>query len=252
MSGFFPLIVGWRASRGSTIRHPLIWAIVAWAGWGLAWWDGGLRTHWLALSLTACAGVCVLNARRPHAWAWHFVVAGLLVLLCRPLWEGVGELRFTGLYVTALAIALAVGIGNYLPTRLGLAALLLGVWCAVDLAVLTGTVQAERMKIWGVLGVLPWLAWGCVWKRPRTTFDDIWQTFRDRFGFMWAALTREMLNNAARHGKWPVTLGWSGLRVEGEADESQALATLQALIQRFAASGGRESPESVTRDNPGD
>jgi hypothetical protein len=249
LCGFFPLIVAWRAAQGSTIRHPLAWAFAAWAAWCLAGWYDGPRTHWLALSLTACAGVCVLNARRPHAWAWHFVVAGLLLLLCRPLWEGVGELRFTGLYVTALVVALAVGLGNYLPTRLGLTALLVGVCCVVDLV---GPGREEGIRIWPLLAVVPWLAWGCVWKRAPSPFDDAWLTFRDRYGLVWAALTRELFNNAARNCKWPITLRWSGLRVEGEVDVEQALAVLRALTQRFEDfSPPRRSGEEETPESPG-
>jgi hypothetical protein len=62
-------------------------------------------------------------------------------------------------------------------------------------------------------------------------FDDTWRTFRDRFGFVWSALVREMFNNAARNAQWPATLGWSGLR--GEVEEEKALATLRALLGRF-------------------
>src|SRR5262249_2270130 len=62
LGGFYPLYRAWAAARGSTIRHALAWAFAAWAAWCLAAWPGGAWLHWLALSLTACAGVCVLNA----------------------------------------------------------------------------------------------------------------------------------------------------------------------------------------------
>jgi hypothetical protein len=233
LGGFYPLCRVWRAARGSTVRHPLAWAMVAWLAWGLAAWRGGTWLHFLALCLTACAGVAVLNARRPHAFAWHFVVAGLLLLLLRPFWEGLGELRLSGLHIAALAVALGVALGNYVPTRLGVAAGLLGGWCGVDLARLTGAIDIDLSLAWPLLAAVPWLAWLSVWRRPASAFDDDWLTFRDRFGFVWAALIREMFNNAARNARWPVVLRWSGLRCEGDVDMQAARATLRALLQRF-------------------
>ena len=231
LCGFGPLAKAYADAGGSTIRHALAWAAAAWAAWCLAAWPGGAWLHWLALSLTACAGVAVLNARRPHAAAWHFVVAGLLVLLCRPFWEGWGELRLNGLYVTALAVGLGVAVGNYLPTRLGLPAALVGVAAGLDLARLAGVVKWPEWGSCALLAAVPWLGWLLVRRRAATAFDRAWLTFRDRFGFGWAALTRELFNNAARHAGLTATLHWSGLR--GEADEAKALATLRALVQRF-------------------
>src|SRR5262249_41055466 len=179
LSGFYPLYRAWAAARGSTVRHPLAWAFAAWAGWCLAAWPGGTLAHWLALSLTACAGVCVLNARRPHVYAWHFVVTGLLVVLLRPFWEGVGELRLGGLYVTALAVGLAVAVGNHLPTRLGLPAAVVGAVCGLDLARLTGALGVPEWAAWPALAVVPWLAWLLLVRgRAEEGFDREWLTFR--------------------------------------------------------------------------
>jgi hypothetical protein len=231
LCGFYPLAKAWAAARGSTIRHPLAWAMAAWGAWCLAAWPSGAWLHWLALSLTACAGVAVLNARRPHAVAWHFVVGGLLLLLLRPFWEGWGELRLGGLYVTALAVGLGVAVGNHLPTRLGLPALIVGVAGGLDLARLTEVIALPEWVSCALLAVVPWLGWLLIRRRAATAFDQTWLTFRDRFGFGWAALTRELFNNAARNAHWGATLHWSGLR--GDVDESQALAMLRALVQRF-------------------
>lgn len=231
LGGLYPMWRAWRAARGSTVRHALAWAAAAWLAWAATAWRGGDALHVIAPSLTACAGVAVLNARRPHAYAWHFVVAGLLVLLLRPLWEGLGELRLSGLHLTALAVALAVALGNYVPTRLGLAALLLLGWCAADLARLSGRDDIDLTLVWSILAAVPWLAWLCVARRPASAFDADWLTFRDRFGFVWAALVREMFNNGARNAQLPAELHWSGLR--GEADAEKARMLLKALLQRF-------------------
>jgi hypothetical protein len=234
----------WAAARGSTIRHALAWAFAAWAGWAVAAsasaGAGGVWTLWLALSLTACAGVSVLNARRPHAFAWHFVVAGLLVVLLRPLWEGAVRGGGTaqqqqspgGLYVAALAVGLAVAVGNHLPTRLGVPAAVVGAVCGLVLAGLKGASVAHEWAAWPALACVPWLGWLLVRKgKMESDFDRRWLTFRDRFGFGWAALTRELFNNAARNAGWPVVLRWGGLR--GDARGARELATFRALVQRF-------------------
>ena len=195
---------------------------------------GGERLSWLALSLTACAGVSVLNARRPHAVAWHFVVLGLLVLLLRPFWEGAGALRLGGLYATALAAGLAVAVGNHVPTRLGASSLLVGIAATLTLARLTTAFDSPEWATWPPLACAPWLGWLLTRRRPATEFDATWRAFRDRFGFVWAAVVREMFNNAARHAGLPAALSWSGL--VGDGDEARALALLRALLQRFEAS----------------
>lgn len=228
LSGLIPLCRAWAAARGSTSRHPLAWAVLAWAAWGLAAWSASAAAAWLALSLTVCSGVSVLNARRPHAFAWHFVVAGLLVVLLRPLWEGVGELRPGGLYVAALGVGLAVAVGNHLPTRLGLPAVGVGVACGVVLARLRGA-DVPDWPAWGLTGVAPWLAWLLVRRTPGG-FDGEWLAFRDRFGFGWAALTRELFNNTARNADWAAELRWGGLRGEAGGRELDAL---RALTRRF-------------------
>ena len=54
-----------------------MWAGGAWAAWVATTWAPGPLATYLALCLSACAGVAVLGARRPGVTAWNFVVAGL-------------------------------------------------------------------------------------------------------------------------------------------------------------------------------
>lgn len=232
LSGFYPLWRAWQAAAGSTLRHPLAWAGCAWAAWCLAGGFDVAGLHYLALCLTACAGVAVLNARRPYERAWHFVVAGLLVLLLRPLWERPGEWHLDGLYLAVLAVGLLVALGNYLPTRLGPAALLLGGWCGLDLARMTGTLPSEGSFTWLILAAVPWLGLLLArrWERY-TAFDAEWRTFRDRFGFVWAQRLREQFNRAAVHAGWDLRLGWTGLHGPGDAE--QALGVLRSALRRF-------------------
>src|SRR5262249_48225547 len=85
----YPLNRAWGASRGTSLTHALAWASGAWLAWlylaiGPAIWGERVRVvepaRYVALCLTACAGVAVLGARRPALWAWNFVVLGLLVI----------------------------------------------------------------------------------------------------------------------------------------------------------------------------
>ena len=50
--------------------------------------------------------MAVLGARRPGVTAWNFVVAGLLAVLLRPLFEGLGELRLGPAHLLFLGGAL--------------------------------------------------------------------------------------------------------------------------------------------------
>src|SRR5881392_2851339 len=118
-SAAVPLAAALRANRSTALFHAVVWAWLAWAGWGLALgWDAK-PWGYLALGLTGCAGVAVLGARRPGAAAWNFVVVGLLAVLLLPLAEG----ALTGIPVqlgavrTAfLIVLLGTVIVNYAPT----------------------------------------------------------------------------------------------------------------------------------------
>ncbi len=241
LAGMYPLYRLWRASAGSTLRQALVWAWLAWAGWCLAGWLDRPALHYLALALTACAGVAVLGARRPTATVWHLAVGFLLVFLLRPFWETLGELRLDAFYVTLLAVPLAVGLANYLPTRLGPAALLLGAWCALDLARLAGAFAADWPLAWLALAAVPWVGLLLARRRgPEPEFEATWRTFRDRFGFVWAQRLREQFNRAAANAGWPVWLGWSRLRRGGEMAPEQPLAMLRSALRRFETAGENE------------
>lgn len=212
MTGFWPVCAAWIDSRGTTLRHAVAWAAAAWLAWTLTPLapDGPIPPY-LALCLTACAGVAVLGARRPGVGAWDFVVAGLLLVLLRPLLEGVGELRLNGGHVATLAAALLVGLGNYVPTRQGPAALLLGGVCAAHL------MGYRPHPGWPLAAV--WLAWLLARPRGRGVAAE-WRAFRDRYGFAWAARQREQFAAAAANAG-----------VEG--DDERALTLLRATLKRF-------------------
>jgi hypothetical protein len=207
----------------------------------------GSELSYLALCLTACAGVAVLGARRPGVGAWNFVVAGLLAVLLRPGLERLLGMRPHATHLIILGMALAVPLANYLPTRLAPAVLALGTGCALEIADLAwwhrnlvGWQVPVPLRWTGraLLAASPWLALAALRlaPAPATEFDAVWRNFRDRFGFLWGQRTREQFNRAAQNAGWAVRLGWSGLQALPGArfpDPGAALATLRATLQRF-------------------
>jgi hypothetical protein len=245
LTGAVPLGLAWRANRRTSLVYAVAWASMAWLAWTATAWGEAARgqirpiPRYLALTLTGCAGVAVLGARRPGAAAWNFVVAGLAAVLWRPLLEGRGELRLEGPHQVFLAATLAVPLLNYLPTRLGIAALSLAAGCALQAWPLTGAALPPAAQWLGqaLVAQAPWLAWlGVACARGGSAFDRLWRSYRDRFGFLWGQRIREQFNHAAHNAGWPVRLDWGGLRKTGEgpADGEQALATLRAVLRRFA------------------
>jgi hypothetical protein len=270
ITGFYPLMLAWRANRHTTLRHALGWGWAAWITWGLAltWselWPGSpaVLVRYVALCLTGCAAVAVLGARWPGVGAWHLVVLAQLGVLLLPVAEGLGELHLDPLRLVFLGATLAVGVLNYLPTRLAAAVVSLAIGCGIEVWLLHSTAeQASRLERITpisrcVLAGSPWLALFAVrtGPTPLSQFDAIWIGFRDRFGLVWGLRVREQFNCAAGHAGWPVVLRWRGLRVKrGEKGDrplaeretvpcfaaAEVVATLRALLKRFVR---YESPD---------
>jgi len=256
LTGVYPLAQALRANRHTTLRQPLLWAFLAWVAWTGVAWNRVLRLGeneqlacYGALCLTGCAGVAVLGARRPHVGAWNFVVLGLLAVQVLPLAEQIlannesfGSLRFAFLGATV-----AVGILNYLPTRLAGAALLLTLACAGEMVVLCAP-EIGQARLTAIdhlaqtcLVLTPWAAWAS-WRKPKHThnlFDRIWLHFRNRFGLVWGQRVREQFNHSARNNGWQVWLSWQGLRRIGLVTDPDLstqrdfVETLNGLLKRF-------------------
>ena len=128
-TALYPLGKAWWANRRTSLEHAVVWARAAWLAWLLAFAFGGdgALGRYIALSLTGCAGVAVLGARRPHVGAWNFVVASLLAVLLLPVAQGWGKPALSLPYLAFLGATVAFGWLNYLPTRLLPAALLFGI-----------------------------------------------------------------------------------------------------------------------------
>src|SRR5207244_8914492 len=117
-----------------------------------------------------------------------------------------------------VAGTLGVGVLNYLPTRLGPAALLLGLGCAIELvrliwpesrvAAFEGVTSPGSLLVAGS----PWLALIAMRGRraAASELDHIWLDFRDRFGMVWGQRVREQFNRSALHAGSPHLLDWQG------------------------------------------
>lgn len=244
LTAVFPLATALRANRSTTLRQPLLWALVAWAAWlgvaGSRFLQPGSDERlacYGALCLTGCAGVAVLGARRPGVTAWNFVVVGLLAVLLLPILNGLGELRLEPAQELFLGVTLLVPLLNYLPTRLGPGVFLAAAGCGLEMARLIEPAAPAWIRPvgLGLLAVAPWAAWASQWKRgsSATEFDRLWLSYRDRFGFVWGQRVREQFNRAADHAGFPVVLRWKGLQPETTAEAASLIPLLRAVLKRF-------------------
>jgi hypothetical protein len=187
--------------------------------------------------------VAVLGARRPHVGAWNFVVLALLAAMLLPLLESMvlGARTLDGVRIAFLAVTLAVGIINYLPTRFGPAAAFLAIGLAGEMIAI---VASEPIPPGGEDHILrlcwltaPWLA--MVRAAPAEDADELnlhWLDFRDRWGVVWGQRVREQFNRAAANAAWPATLTWFGVTYRETPDATARAAMrdgLLALLQRF-------------------
>ncbi len=242
LTGIYPLYRAWASSRATTLPHALAWLVGAWISWVPVALGAGSEMRYVALVLTACAGVATLEPRQPGVAAWHFVTGGLLCVLALPLAQGWGRLDLGPEWAVFLAAVLGVGCLNYLPTRLGVAAALVLAACGYEV---WGLANPEWRPGWARLpgplavGVAPWAGLLAVALAPRgaTEFDRVWRGFRDRFGGLWALRVCEQFNRAAANAGWSLRLGWGGAAPgDDPLVRGEGLMTLRALLKRFGPS----------------
>jgi hypothetical protein len=235
VAGLYPLARAWWANRDTTLLHALNWTITAWVAWmfSLIFAEAdGVATRlepgrYLALCLTGCAGIAVLGARRPHVVAWNFVVLGLLAVMLLPLAEGLVArvASLDALRTFFLGSTLAVGILNYLPTRLALAALLLGLGCSAHLILLVAPATVPvgfpaGFVAYLAVALVPWVALASWLRQPPAPheFDRLWLAFRNRYG---------LLSSGPDNVK-----------------PDELLNTLHALLKRFGPEGPEPPPST--------
>jgi hypothetical protein len=243
----------WQARRNWSLSHALGWLAAAWLAWlvsGLAVLADWPTRPWryVALAVTAGAGVAVFGARRPNLFAWDFVVAGLLAVLALPLLEpglSAAEWSLDEPRSLFLALLLAVAVLNYLPTRWGPLAAGAGAVLLVEVAHLSRAAGWSQNLPWPpgtslfLLGSLFWL--GLLWSslgggrsRPHE-LTKLWREFRDSYGLVWGQRALEQFNSAAAHAGMVTRLGWRGVlpTASASAREEEALHLLGAVLKRF-------------------
>ena len=250
------------------MRGALSWGALAlglglggrWAAVGVAMETGRPGEGTFAYLMTAAilaSLTTVLNARGPREWVWAILMALLVVFLLVPWWEGAGRARGVGglgrlrlespwtLFYGFLAVA---GIANYLPTRYGRAAVVLGGALVVEFLGLwfVDWPPSRRAACWTwaawLFGASWWVAWLDASRIPRgrNSLERLWFWFRDHWGAVWALRIAEQFNRSAALLGWPFRLTWEGLApvdpnvgVPTEIPD-RALATFRGLIRRFA------------------
>lgn len=218
-----------RANRCTSLLPTMFWTSVAWIAIG--WWQSNtdVTASHIALALTSAAGVSVLGARRPGAWAWQFVVIGLLGVMHLPLIEShmIGTpLVLTGLRLMFLMGLIGTAVLNYLPTRFGLSAILVGLWATLSLWNLVP--ELARIAI-GSVPLISWLTFSM--RRPSYgETNQLWHDFRDRFGMIWALRMMEQFNRSAANSGSATTLKWNGLSGPDGPDTYERLC---AVLKRF-------------------
>ena len=265
LSTAWPLWRLWRAMGHSALRSTCVWAGLAAGCWtlvsGLAvlepepgtWvWLGFLKLFSTTLLLTPI--VAVLGARRPGEVAWNLIVLSSLVVFALPVLEQwllgrpleSDRVGMDGPRLTFFAIVATVGILNYLPTRFGFAAVLVGICLAAQMVAMgpwrVGS-AATVFVLGSVAGLLAsatiWLAFALRRREMPAGLDGAWRCLRDGWGLVWATRLRDRWNAAAEHNGWNMRLRWSGFarfnQNEAPTAEEMAIATEQfaLLLRRF-------------------
>lgn len=242
-------LMAFRANCKSPLKVAIIWAMVAWLAWGWAFSTDNIAATYAALTLSGCAGVAVLGARRPGAFAWNFVVAGLLAILLLSLAEGAvtgAIVQLDTIRTFFLCGLLGTVVLNFLPTRLFPAAISFALGSGLTLGSTTGLVASDtgwqRATAQTAILCVPWLA---AWAFRRSPTDvspanRLWFDFRDRFGAIWALRVMEQFNRSATNNGSPQRLTWRGMIAPDDSDWER----LRALVSRFGMSE-RQKPGLV-------
>ena len=275
-----PLMLAWREAGGTSLRGALVWGALAlglglcarWAALGVPLETGRPSEGMFAYLMTAAilaALTTVLNARGPREWVWAILMALLVVVFLIPWLEGsgrarvadgLGRLRLESPWTLFYGFLAVAGIANYLPTRYGRAATVLGGALVVEFLGLwfVDWPPGRRAACWTwsawLFGASWWVAWLDASRRPRgrNELERLWFWFRDHWGAVWALRIAEQFNRSATLLDWPIRLTWEGLApVDPNSDApgevpDRALRTFRGLIRRFAR------PERLDRAAAGD
>jgi hypothetical protein len=260
LTSYFPLWYAWRTNRDTSLWQAVLWAVVAWTAWvvaffveGFAGEASGRMAVYLALCLTGCAGVAVLGARQPGLNAWNFVVLGLLAVFCLPLFPPLIDGRpfeLDGPQMYFLSAVLAFTFLNYFWTRrLSCFLVLSAIYLILEILYVRGLegrwqIASHRTRhlIHVQLSVFPWLVaislYGLCCYGGEALW--LWWEFRDRYGALWALRVQDQFNRAAVHAGLPVRIDWGcGVVYDPpgseQTNEAKAAELLKAVLKRFGA-----------------
>jgi hypothetical protein len=263
------LVPAWIRAKGTALRPAVAWcagaiaiamvsqiyAIVEPLESGRAWTG---HTMYLATLGMLAAGLSVLGARRSDRWVWAVLMSILVCVMLIPWLESGGlgrpvvpltRLRLEAPWTLFFGILALAVVSNFVPTRYGPAAVILGLAFGVEYLGLTRVSwpPAMRGRLWSIA------AWGyscsiyvAACRAPRLTpggaaVDRLWQWFRDHWGLAWGLRVRDRFNESARALAWPLRLTWKGVVVDpgvNLADDLElcdaAAATLAMIVRRFA------------------
>lgn len=264
-----PLARACRAARGTALGASAVWGVLA-IGLG-AFAEGLAISEPLATgrplsghvtylgTLTALAAlISVLNARTPGGGAWAILMSLLVVVFLIPWLEGaglgrapngLGRLRLDNPWSLFFGLLVVAGVTNYLPTRYGPAAAMLGLGFVLEYLGLTTTGRSPASRA-AVRAAVPWtlaaaVALADLRSRAGTPaasrLEAVWLWFRDHWGVVWALRVMERFNRTAEANGWPVRLAWQGVVSANGASAlvvpDDAEATLIGLLRRFATPG---------------
>jgi hypothetical protein len=263
-TGFYPLARGWIAASGTALRPMLIWAFLS-VGLSLVAQVYGLgesldsgkpvlgRLTYLSTITGLAALLSALNARTPGGGAWALLMAFLVLVLLIPWLEEPGRFRQArGLRVLRLdapwtiffLLVAVTGITNYLLTRYGPSAILLGIGELLEYLSLTrdGWSSDARLAAWSGYS---WCMVAAIWiayRRRRSlrgsiALDRSWFVFRDHWGVVWGLRIAERFNKSAESLRWPCRLRWFGMSIlinhEPYEIPEAATTTFRGLLRRF-------------------
>lgn len=256
------LLVARHRLRSTTLTAPLIWGVAA---LGLLTWScvygitaarstspaqlhEALSTwHYLRYSaavLVIAPTLAQLGAKSPQNSAWQFIVLTLVAVLLLPVLQGwaYGDERpsIHGLFRWLLIAHVFLGVGNYLFTRFGLTAVLVGIGEMLLIAeYLPLGAQAESLarEVAGLAlltaAIVAAFAAAAFGSQKPPSVERVWTDFRDAFGAVWTLRIAERLNASAASHAWPVEFSWRGLAVKESGGELSSLApALRHRIER--------------------
>ncbi len=262
------LYQAWRSLRHTTLATTIGWSAVALAAFTLAWtasafW-GGLSDGWQdqlwywAAVIAVIPPIAVLGARRPGSGAWNaFVLVPLLFILGWPaftVWSfsGPGRLQVESPALIGFVLALVMGCGNYLSTRLLIPALIYPLAVIQGLALFAASappwvmLHADGIRLGSALGLIAVCLMGEVVSRSARPLppgpDRVWADFCETFGIVWAMRCLDRINQEfAEREQWPVRLGplgweWTTSEISTE-ERARILArmehALRWMLRRF-------------------